>query len=96
MVRLPPAPLGFAARTWLPGVRNTEAGDRGSVALWEIVQQLGMPTGLVGWPVTFPVREEEEVVVWATEPNRLTAETRRAQRTSMKRMVFSAFSAPLR
>ena len=54
-VDLLPAWLGF--RTWgtfgSPAVR-TDADDRRVQAVWEVLPQLGMGTGVVGWPASAP------------------------------------------
>ncbi|HEX4956264.1 MAG TPA: alkaline phosphatase family protein [Thermoanaerobaculia bacterium] len=34
--------------------RAIDAGDRESIALWELLASLGIPTGVVGWPVATP------------------------------------------
>ncbi len=56
-LRLLPTLPGFA--TWgVPGrPRPTDAQSRQSPALWEILARLDVPTGLVGWPLTYPVPE---------------------------------------
>ncbi len=66
-----PAPLfghgvNLQLLPWLPAfpawgglgeARPTDARSRRSPALWEILAQLGIPVGLVGWPLTYPVPE---------------------------------------
>ncbi len=50
-------PLGpFFPRRFTPGIRyrRLDAGHRRLLALWEILAELGTPTGVVGWPATHP------------------------------------------
>lgn len=37
--------------------RLAGSGDRGVLALWEVLQRFGVETGLIAWPVTSPVPE---------------------------------------
>ena len=44
----------------LPGVRDTAThrGLRRQRALWEILDRIGLPAGVVGWPATYPVERQ--------------------------------------
>ena len=55
-LRLRPAHIGFPA--WgglLVDSQPVDAGLRRSPVLWEILARLGVPTGMLGWPVSDPV-----------------------------------------
>jgi hypothetical protein len=55
-LRLLPAGIGFSH--WgLFGqrLRDRPAGERRALVLWQILPRLGVPTGIIGWPETFPV-----------------------------------------
>jgi hypothetical protein len=57
-LRLRPAHIGFEG--WgglLHGSRPVDSGLRRSLVLWEILGRLGVPTGMLGWPVSAPVPE---------------------------------------
>lgn len=58
-------PLGIGFRDW--GVcrpsRAIHAGDRQVLALWEILSRLGVPTGVIGWPLTTPTSPEVQVMI---------------------------------
>lgn len=63
-LELLPAWLGF--RTWgtfgTPP-RRTDAGDRGVLAVWEVLPRLGLGTGLVGWPASAPASADPAFAV---------------------------------
>lgn len=57
-LRIIPSGIGF--RHWglgRSGIERVDAGLRDSMTLWEILRILGMSSGVLGWPVTFPVQE---------------------------------------
>lgn len=57
-LRIRPAHIGFTA--WgglLHEARPTGADLRRSLVLWEILAQIGVPTGMLGWPASTPVPE---------------------------------------
>jgi hypothetical protein len=56
-LRLLPTLPGFATWGVLGRSRPADAQSRQSPALWEILARLDVPTGLVGWPLTYPVPE---------------------------------------
>ena len=54
-----PAGLGFRLWGTLGAEpRPTDAGDRGVLAVWQVLPRLGMGTGVVGWPASGPVSPE--------------------------------------
>jgi hypothetical protein len=56
-------PVGIRFRRWgLFGVeaRTPTALPRQALALWEILPRLGMPSGYVGWPASWPASRETE------------------------------------
>jgi hypothetical protein len=56
LLRLRPAHIGFEG--WghlLHGSRPVDAELRRSLALWEILARIGVPTGILGWPASAPV-----------------------------------------
>ncbi len=57
-LRLRPAHVGFEG--WgglLHASRPVDAGLRRSLALWEILGRIGVPSGMLGWPASAPVPE---------------------------------------
>ncbi len=56
LLKLLPAGIGFPVwGTFGRSAKPVDADFRRSPALWEILDGLGIPSGLVGWPLTFPV-----------------------------------------
>ncbi len=56
-------PVGIRFRHWgLPGVveRTPPALPRRALTLWEILPRLGMASGMVGWPASWPASRETE------------------------------------
>ncbi|MEE8138902.1 MAG: alkaline phosphatase family protein, partial [Thermoanaerobaculia bacterium] len=56
-LRLLPRLPGFAGWGTLGEPRPSDARSGQSPALWEILARLGIPSGLVGWPLSYPVPE---------------------------------------
>ncbi len=62
-LKLFPLGIGFERwGTWDRG-RPTDSGSLRVRPLWQILSRLGVPTALVGWPVTAPPPEEVQVVL---------------------------------
>lgn len=55
-VRLGVLPVGIGFSRWglFGQARRAAAGERRALVLWEILAQLGAPTGVIGWPEAVP------------------------------------------
>lgn len=60
-LNLLPIGLGFEYWGGLGASRPIDSHDKRTLALWEILSRLGVPTGLVGWPLTAPAPEGTRV-----------------------------------
>ena len=58
-------PIGMGFRDWgsCRGSRSIASSDRQVLVLWQILSRLGVPTGVIGWPLTAPPSEDTEILI---------------------------------